>query len=557
MPAPNSFIPPQMDPQLLTKMGIQNPFAPPQPPPPSAPQGFQVWASAPENAIKVAPFMTQPNQPMQPAAAHPPAPKMASVNPPAGGQPMSEGLGLPANTAYQTLGIGRPEMLGSIRSAAAAPPDMTPDLTAPVNLPNAAPPVMRTAQPNVQSQAQAKLQKDLQTLQDFQTQGAGPDRIQTPWVRTGAKILDALGTAISPGLMMAVPHSTMNDRLRENWQQGRVTADQQALNDQIDNIFKQAQAQALLNPRDKYQFLQTPKGYVAANPADATTMPLLDNQGNALMPPAAETEHWTLSPEYTGPNGEPVEVEQNSGQMRIAQNATAFKRVPKAGEGKETSPQQQAFDAYIKSGMTPMQAYEKIREKPVTPGTDVGTWQLGEDATGKPTLWNSKTGAQRDAGGIQRAGTFAKAHAADAGEEQAINYANDYMTNGVFTGPGDEALQEKFFELAKPKTGFRMSQPQMDMLQNSRDWMSSVSAKVRHARTGTWFAPDQRQQIVDTMQQLAKARAGSTGNTAQGGTANNSPASGGVQVFTDNGVTYHIPSDKVTEFRRDHPNATR
>ena len=59
-----------------------------------------------------------------------------------------------------------------------------------------------------------------------------------------------------------------------------------------------------------------------------------------------------------------------------------------------------------------------------------------------------------------------------------MNYANDYLTNGRFTGSGDEALQEKFFELAKPSVGFRMTQPQIDLLQNSRSWMNSAEAHI-------------------------------------------------------------------------------
>lgn len=46
--------------------------------------------------------------------------------------------------------------------------------------------------------------------------------------------------------------------------------------------------------------------------------------------PKEKEEHWSITPEYTGPNGEPVEMEQNSGQIRIAgQGGPAFKRVEK------------------------------------------------------------------------------------------------------------------------------------------------------------------------------------------------------------------------------------
>lgn len=98
--------------------------------------------------------------------------------------------------------------------------------------------------------------------------------------------------------------------------------------------------------------------------------------------------------------------------------------------------------------------------------------------------------------------------------EAALSYADDYLKSGDFTGPGDEALMEKFFELAKPSSGFRMTQNQMDMLRKGRGWMDSAEAIGRHAKEGVWFSKDQRQQIANTMQRLEKAKTGKTGTTA-------------------------------------------
>jgi len=67
---------------------------------------------------------------------------------------------------------------------------------------------------------------------------------------------------------------------------------------------------------------------------------------------------------------------------------------------------------------------------------------------------------------------------------------------------------EKYFELAKPSTGFRMSQPQIDMLRNARSWMQSAQGKLFHATNGTWFGDKQRQEIVQTMDDLAAAKRG-------------------------------------------------
>lgn len=152
--------------------------------------------------------------------------------------------------------------------------------------------------------------------------------------------------------------------------------------------------------------------------------------------------------------------------------------------------------------------------------TEAGTWSLQEDKDGKPILMNSKTGETKPANGIQKSGTKAKADEATQKELEPLDsdeqFADDYLNNGVFTGPKDEALQEKYFDLAKPSTGFRMSQPQIDMLQNSRNWMGSAEAHLRHMENGTWFSNDQRRQIVSAMHDLAEAKR----KTIQGGSQN-------------------------------------
>ena len=138
---------------------------------------------------------------------------------------------------------------------------------------------------------------------------------------------------------------------------------------------------------------------------------------------------------------------------------------------------------------------------------DAGTWQFAEK-DGKSVLLNSKTGQIKSADGLEKSGTEAKQQALYekniAPVKSAMEYANNYAQNGVFTGPGDEALQEQFFSMAKPSSGFRMTKPQIDMLQESRNWMNSAEAKALHAKTGQWFTPEQRNQIVGTMNALGK-----------------------------------------------------
>lgn len=154
---------------------------------------------------------------------------------------------------------------------------------------------------------------------------------------------------------------------------------------------------------------------------------------------------------------------------------------------------------------------EDAQQFHVTTGND-GTWSIQEDADGKPVEYNSKTGQVRPvaAGGVQKSGTKEKHDAAQekliGPARDALQYATDYAAKGIPTGPGDEALMEKFFELAKPSTGFRMSQPQIDMLKNAQGWMNGIEAKLHHLTTGTWFSDKLRSQIVGTMQDIANAK---------------------------------------------------
>lgn len=136
--------------------------------------------------------------------------------------------------------------------------------------------------------------------------------------------------------------------------------------------------------------------------------------------------------------------------------------------------------------------------------------------------------------------------------ESALNFAETYQQS-KHTGPGDEALMEKYFELAKPSSGFRMTKDQMAMLQQARSWMEGTKAMAYHALTGRWFSDEQRNQIIETMHQLGDAKraahATASGGSAKGGV-------GQASRFTEGGKTYNIPANQVEAFRKDHPHAT-
>lgn len=120
------------------------------------------------------------------------------------------------------------------------------------------------------------------------------------------------------------------------------------------------------------------------------------------------------------------------------------------------------------------------------------------------------------------------------GAESALAYAKTYLGSGKYTGPADEALMESFFELVKPSSGFRMSQPQIDMLLGARSWMNSAEGAAFHAANGVWFPPEQRKQIVDAMimRAASKEQTLAGGNQRREGEVPSANAQGGTSSQT-------------------------
>jgi hypothetical protein len=149
--------------------------------------------------------------------------------------------------------------------------------------------------------------------------------------------------------------------------------------------------------------------------------------------------------------------------------------------------------------------FDKLRhsqDRVQRPPNEREEWE--RDHPGEPieNYWKAKgvAGAEAKAEGAQKT----KLDTMGA----SVKFAQDYLDNGMFTGPKDEALQEKFFDLARPEKGFRMTDAQIQMLRNSRSWMGSLEGKARHALTGTWFSDTQRGQIVSAMNDIYKANQG-------------------------------------------------
>ena len=257
-------------------------------------------------------------------------------------------------------------------------------------------------------------------------------------------------------------------------------------------------------------------------------------------PAAEKEEEWNIVPGIQGPNGEPIQQEKHSGQMRPATLGEVREKPEKPSETDKFVTDYMAAHGLPDSAVNRQKARDAMKTEervPRTP-TDREEWMADHKGqtnpnTGKPysmeDYWTAKAGA----------GGAAKSLAAEEAGRAAQAYANDYLKSGRFTGAGDEALMEKYFELAKPSSGFRMTQPQIEMLTKAQDLMNSVVAKGKHlfSPEAPYFSKDLREQIVETMQNLQTSREeakSNAGGAAQGG-------GGTVNVISPDGTPGTIP----------------
>jgi hypothetical protein len=384
-------------------------------------------------------------------------------------------------------------------------------------------------------------QQELTRLTTGETGKSGIGQIHHAAARIPLQILEGLGNAFLPALTASIPGTTLHHQMLVNQAERNVQGDAAAAKGAADTARIGAETGKLQAETPEI----APNAVAERGVKLATTGKL-----NAETPEVARNAqaHRDLEAAQTGEAGARTASLANDKytmQHTTAPDGSVYAMVfdPKTGEltNKLVYKGDPKVDTEVRKIETNGQSHEILvdkkdgstikdlgvsGEKPVD--QNAGTWQIQEDKDGKPVQFNTKTGEVRPVqGGLQKSGTAAKAAAATEKEvgpaRDALEYAQSYIKNGVPTGPGDEALQEKFFELAKPSVGFRMTQPQMDMLQHSQSWMHSMEAHVLHATKGTWFSDEQRKQIVGAMADLGAAKM----KHLQGGQAAGGGAKGG------------------------------
>jgi hypothetical protein len=402
------------------------------------------------------------------------------------------------------------------------------------------------------------------------TGASGINQIHSPWARIPLQIAEAIGTGFAPGLASAIPGTQLHHNVLVNQAEGAVTQQQKQRADEeaartaaatqghvgAQADLAEAQAQALgeesrkntmdVGPGHGVWNLKEHKWDVEPTSIDGKNVTEVDPEFGAMMhiiptkdgrylaPNAvlgemlkAKTQPKTLiekamadHPEWGAEELQQFLAKQPKESQLSADDEAIIKSV---GGDPRVDIRDQPIDVVNKF-------LAKKKERVQTPPTPPIVLVPNEQGMMVPTQAKLGVPLPANFGTISgTGGANAKAAEGQASAKAALDYATSYMASGKYTGPGDEALMEKYFELAKPSTGFRMSQPQIDMLMRARSWMGSVEGIAYHAKSGQWFPPQQRQEIVDTMTNLGTAKGIKPPQAGGGGGAQSGPSVGTIE----------------------------
>lgn len=169
---------------------------------------------------------------------------------------------------------------------------------------------------------QQRIDKDQAELGRLDSTGSGISQIKNPWARNSLRGLNILGGTVAPGLMSRLPGTEEHHNQLVNRQQGRLNED--------------------LGVQQKE----------ATTAGQQATTEHTQAETNAIENPEAKPkeEEWTPYQYFTGPNGEPLEIEKSSGTVRLVGGGvpTGFKPA-KVAPDKPDSIDQQYQDA-LQSG---------------------------------------------------------------------------------------------------------------------------------------------------------------------------------------------------------------
>lgn len=564
---------PAIDPAQL---GMVNPFAAPVDPPPSPSLGFQAWASDPRNAMKVTHAMTRPDAPLQPNAARSAASGAAR---PQVGASASPQIDTSALDAYERASAAGQQAGGSAGQQGGQQVAVPAIQQAGKPASQAGATRAMPAMPASYGAAQSRLDADVAEMERLKNSGAGVNKIKNPALRFLARAGDIAAPFIVGRGAMAIPGTTAHNIYLQREQAGRVGADQDAMQKELQGYLDQAnlahtQAQtAQMNmpgpPAEKPITLNTDAGILEW---DGKQWAPVQVNGKTVMPPErAGTTHPfqrvagtsggkrvfanydPMTGKFTGVDGKPLtdfEPADKSMQGALGGFAPAFMAYRMLQQAVETNPALLPYVAPLvarilaQSGAPQAGLVDTLSQPPAgQPQDDKGN-PLGLKMPAAPTSQTRSRGqfAQATIPAIESAKKEIQRLGDQLGPAQGR--WNELYTGKIGAyGPQFSALQTT---LKNVGTAWMRLHANSESARQDFEKMLSTSKDPANLVANLNAIENQARDYV---------AAGQGRPGTMGGSPYQAPAHASMQRFTDKGVVYHIPANMVQAFRKDHPNA--
>lgn len=239
------------------------------------------------------------------------------------------------------------------------------------------------------------------------------------------------------------------------------------------------------------------------------------------------------------------------------------------------TPQEQAYQDYIKQGLTPAQAYEKVREQAPKPSK---TLMLVPQPDGSSKAVEVTPGTVVPKG-AETPPEFGKANQPTADEQRRADLARNMNENldqleeilnrrpnlfGWFSGRMTEAQgaigtsDPDIAALKTIKEQMGMAMVGAHAMRNAQHVEAAGNAIVNSYHNSAGAVKNaiaKARQSLQTFISDAQKGTGGAVTSQRGGTSGGE--TGGAVRFSDGGRNFAIPADQVNEFLKDHPNARR
>jgi hypothetical protein len=377
---------------------------------------------------------------------------------------------------------------------------------------------------------------------------AADNQQPTTRLAKAGRVFQDIGNAVLPGLMERIPGTELH-------RQG----EEMGLQKSLQELLKEQSQEGLENATAAHTNAETPE--VAPNAESARKL-----QGAEAGHVEAETEA------LKNPQGDYEVHDTAEGPMVVNKKTGVGQHL--SANGLPIGPKVQTKVVQLQIGGKDHQVLvndadgtviRDMGEGGVKPTqVNLGTWSLQNDTSGKPILFNSKTGETKDA----PSNLARKPNAEELKRNDLAGNVNENLDSlqdivnrrpelfGPMSGRMTE-LREKLGtndpDVAKLKT----IEDNLGMALQSAHGMRSaqhVATSAQSVLNGLHNEPHALSAAIKTARDSVGTFQHDVQNTNEAGRAEGAPVAE-TQQFSVNGKTYNIPADKVAEFKKEFPNA--